>query len=371
MARFKGRDIIFDNSDKLILDDAEIYKEDDTVKIINQNVTHDESLVDKEYVDTVPSRKNAIINGCFRIWQRALSQTTLGYGSDDRWNNSVGADAAINHSLGTHTVGEERGGSWYFSRTAVTAGTIVSSYVVKIQRIENVSTFAGQTVTLSFDAKADATKPIAVEFYQNFGSGGSAVVDGLSVTTFNLTTGWVRYSVTVSVPSITGKTVGAGSFLAVYFWFEGGSNYNTRNNSLGHQSGTFDICSVQLEEGSVATSFENRHVGEEILLCQRYYEKFTDIYSVGYCISTTVAYGWLQYKVKKRTTPTIVISFTTNTTVHTPSGGTLNISSSASVVSRSQAVIFSVTRALAGLTAGFVTLITIPTDSFISADAEL
>jgi hypothetical protein len=29
--------------------------------------------------------KNYLINGCFRFWQRAISQTANGYGSADRW----------------------------------------------------------------------------------------------------------------------------------------------------------------------------------------------------------------------------------------------------------------------------------------------
>jgi hypothetical protein len=48
-----------------------------------------------------------------------------------------------------------------------------SKFSVLNQNIEDVRTFAGQQITVSFWAKADAAKPIAVEFIQKFGFGGS------------------------------------------------------------------------------------------------------------------------------------------------------------------------------------------------------
>ena len=47
--------------------------------------------------------------------------------------------------------------------------------------------------------------------------------------------------------------------------------YNGRSNSLGNQSGDFDIANIQLEVGDVASDFEYRSFGEELQLCKRYY----------------------------------------------------------------------------------------------------
>ena len=112
----------------------------------------------------------------------------------------------------------------------------------------------GKTVTISFYAKADSAKDIAAEFYQNFGSGGSTGVPTF-IDKFSLTTSWQKFTATVVIPTISGTTIGAGDHLAFQFWFEAGSTFDSRTDTLGQQSGTFDIAQVQLEVGSVATPF--------------------------------------------------------------------------------------------------------------------
>lgn len=218
--------------------------------------------------------RNHLINGCFRVWQRGTSQTSNGYGSDDRWiNGNVGSTKT--HSQQTFTLGQTDvpGNPSFFSRTVVSSVAGANNYTVKFQRIEGVRTLAGQTATLSFWAKADAAKNMAVEFVQSFGSGGSPSADigGIGVTTIALTTSWKYYTVTVTLPSISGKTLGTNNddYVQMLFWFEAGSTYNSRTNSLGQQSGTFDIAMVQLE-AETATPFERRPFGMELALCQRY-----------------------------------------------------------------------------------------------------
>jgi hypothetical protein len=142
-----------------------------------------------------------------------------------------------------------------------------------VQNIEDVSTLSGKTAILSFWAKANTDKNISVEFIQKFGTGGSpsAGVAGIGVTTIPLTTSWEKFVVKVNIPSVFGKNIGSNldDFLNLTFWFDAGSNYDSRTNSLGQQSGTFDIAQIQLEEGSVATAFEQRPIGIELSLCQR------------------------------------------------------------------------------------------------------
>ena len=220
--------------------------------------------------------RNHLINGCFRVWQRGTSQTSTGYESDDRWLNLNGGSTKT-HSQQPFILGQTDvpGNPQFFSRTVVSSVVGAGNYTTKHQKVESVRTLAGQTATLSFWAKADAPKNMAVEFYQEFGNGGSpsAAVSGIGVTTIALTASWKYYTVTVNIPSISGKTLGTNNDdnVQVIFWFDAGSTFNARTNSLGQQSGTFDIANAMLEAGPTATPFERRPIGTELALCQRYY----------------------------------------------------------------------------------------------------
>jgi hypothetical protein len=225
-----------------------------------------------------PPKRNYIINGNFDIWQRG---TSLGSGSGvrvlaDRWiNSSVSTYTASRQtfSLGQTDVPNE---PTYFHRKVVTSSSGAADFTQLLQFIEDVRTLAGKTATLSFWAKADATKNIALELQQGFGTGGSP---STNVPTYlgqvTLTTTWQKFTVTTTVPSISGKTLGTDgphtSFLRLTFWLEAGSDFNARTGSLGNQSGTFDFAQVQLEEGPIARPFQVKSLAEELRDCQRYY----------------------------------------------------------------------------------------------------
>jgi len=223
--------------------------------------------------------RNAIINGNFDIWQRGTSFTGSEYGAD-RWvssrSGSTHTATRQSFTLGqTDVPGEPE----YFLRTAVTSVAGASNFNILRQYIESVKSFAGQQITVSFWAKADATKNIAIEFTQSFGTGGSpsAEVTAIGSVKKTLTTSWQKITHTVTIPSISGKTLGSdgNDILRLFIWFDAGSSFNARTDTLGQQSGTFDIAQVQVEPGPIATQFERRPIGMELSLCQRYFYKNT------------------------------------------------------------------------------------------------
>ena len=230
-----------------------------------------------EVPQQLESFRNKVINGNFDIWQRGTSQTSSGYGSVDRWQN-YHSGSTKTASQQAFTVGQTDvpGNPKYYLRNVVSSVVGSGNRVIVNQKIEGVSTLAGQTATLSFWAKADSNKSIATEFTQYFGSGGSpsSGLSSIGVTTHNLTTSWQKFTATVSIPSISGKTIGSdgNDRLDCLFWLDAGSNFDSRTNSLGQQSGTFDIAQVQVEEGPVATPFEQRPIGMELSLCKRYFQ---------------------------------------------------------------------------------------------------
>jgi hypothetical protein len=222
--------------------------------------------------------RNRIINGNFDHWERGTSFTGSEYGADRWFSGRVGTTHTATRQGFTLGQTDVPGEPTEYHRTVVSSVAGASNFALLAQKIEDVRTIAGQQVTISFWAKVDATKNIAVELEQFFGTGGSpsANVTAIGTTKVSIGTSWQKLTVTATVPSISGKTLGTDGnhCLALQIWFDAGSNFNARTDSLGQQSGTFEIAQVQIEPGAVATPFEQRPIGTELALCQRYYQKF-------------------------------------------------------------------------------------------------
>jgi hypothetical protein len=261
---------------------------------------------------------NAIINGAFEINQRAFtSSTTNASYTFDRWQMNV-ADGTNTVTSQSFTPGAAPVSGYEasnFIRLQSSGQTANNAISIIQQRIEDVRTFAGETVTLSFFAKANSGTPsIAIELAQNFGSGGSSTVFSIGSQKTAITTSWERYYFTISVPSISGKTIGSGSNLGLFFWLSGGSDFNARTDSLGIQSNTFDIWGVQVEAGSTATPFRRNanSLQGELAACQRYYIRwsqasaFSAIGGFGYGLSSTNAETFFNPLVTMRVAPTSI-----------------------------------------------------------------
>ena len=251
--------------------------------------------------------KNAIMNGDFRINQRGFTSTTSSgtYGFD-RWV-AFGTGGTTTYSSQSFAVGVGPAAGYEpekYARLVSSGQSAAGDLSVLVQVIEDVRTFAGGTVTVSFYAKAATSTlatpaKIAVELSQSFGTGGSPSAD---VNTYagqaTLSTSWQRYSLTVALPSISGKTIGTTantSSLKLNLWTSAGTTNNSRTGSLGIQSNTFDVWGVQVERGGFATSFEERPLATELAMCKRYYNRYYDTVSndssfvAGVCYSTTDA----------------------------------------------------------------------------------
>ena len=290
-------------------------------KIADPSASDD--IASKGYVDELPLHgfRNKIINGNFDFWQRGTSDSASATSRylADRWRN-FGVTSTIAMSRQAFTVGQTDvpNEPAYFWRGVVASTAGEGNVITFNQRIESVRTFAGKNVTLTFWAKADAPKNMSIEFMQIFGSGGSpsASVNTIGVLKVALTTSWQKFTHTVAIPSIAGKTLGTthDGYVQMTFYLDAGSDYNTRTDSLGHQSGTFDIAQVQLEEGEVATPFEQRPIGLEESLCLRYCWVITPAAGItipvwfGVAHSASALRTVLPLAVQMRVSPTLTIT---------------------------------------------------------------
>jgi hypothetical protein len=261
--------------------------------------------------------KNKIINGDFSINQRAFtSTTTTGTYGFDRWkmdlSGATGTYSAQTFTPGTAPVAGYE--STNFARLAVTVGNDQARLG---QPIEDVRTFAGQTVTLSFWAKG--TNPttagnLTARLSQNFGTGGSPSAEVTTAQqTFVLTANWTRYSLTFAIPSISGKTIGTTPNTSSLSVFIG------QGSSVSADAWTLDLWGVQLEEADTASPFQTATgtIQGELAACQRYYVRFTAVNSgasfggIGSASSTTNARIQFSLPATMRVIPTAVESANT------------------------------------------------------------
>lgn len=264
--------------------------------------------------------RNKLVDGKFDFWYEGTSQTSSAYASDTMWFNS-NSGTTKTHSQQALTVGVDLPSidvptATYFSRTVVTSVAGSANYAAKFQNMEDVRRFAGKTVTVSFYAKADATRNIALTMAQVFGTtGASSTINGIGAQLVALSTSWKRYTAQITLPSVSGKTITTGNYTQLCFWFDAGSS--TVGALLGQQSGTFDIACVQLEEGSTVTPFEDLPYEISKTRVDRYFQYINLSYAgmiwKGYQAASTTSVNGYCLGIKMRTTPTasIIGTFTT------------------------------------------------------------
>ena len=258
--------------------------------------------------NATPLGPNYIINGAFDVWQRGTSFTTTAAGAftADRWLANIGAGATVITSRQDFTPGAAPTSGYegtYYCRVNRTVTGSGGSYFT--HKIEDVRSISNKTITVSFWAKASSNMSFAageIYFWNVYGTGGSSATGHpINNTATNVTTAWQRFSYTLAMPNLSGKTIGANSYSEFAFYFP---------TSLS--TFTFDIWGVQVEAGAYATPFRRNapSIQAEIAACQRYYwrkwaESSYGVLGVGNCLSAGVGVV-LQTPVPMRAVPTSV-----------------------------------------------------------------
>ena len=307
-------------------------------------------------------RKNIVINGAMQISQRSASVTGLGaatgYFTLDRFAMIENDASAGRFTMSQSAVTDLDGFSNALKIDCTTADTSIAAgeQLVIRQHIEGLncqqlksSSTATNAFTLSFYAKPNASRAIASELRLSSGTNRQAV------KVHTIGTSWARYTFTVAAASSTEINNDNTTGLQVNFFLHGGSTFTggavsatlesdtAANRAAGIGSifastdNTLEITGIQIEVGSQATPFEHRSFGEELALCQRYFEK---TYAQGTDPATSTGVGGIQYRygnsattaanygqhhsrfaVYKRAAPTVVIFSTDGTSAHVTAEG--------------------------------------------------
>lgn len=240
------------------------------------------------------SMRNKLINPFFNIWQRGgtFNSPAANTYTADRWMHTYDGTAGtftiqpLAWTPGAGPIGEVPEQLQYLRWDQTVAGS-GDTYRILSQKIESVRTLNNRKATVSLTCQASANINVGIGLQQNFGSGGSAAVN-TAIQTIAVTPSWQRFKLTFDVPGISGKTVGANDNLQLLIKLPINAVFR------------FDILACQVEAGPVATPYEERPVGFEFAMCERYYEVGSAVWG-GVC--TTTGQDQVQchkFKVRKR-----------------------------------------------------------------------
>jgi len=233
--------------------------------------------------------KNRLINGGMVIAQRGTSFTSPASGSYtlDRWFVTWTGVAPA-------TVAQVAGPAGFGNALQITGAT-GNTATALAQRIEsyNCSDLSGQAVTIQ--ANMSASTPITVGWTLSYASATDnfGTVTSIASGTWSVTTTSTVFSAT-----ITGLPAGVVNGLQLTI---------SPNNNTAFTSGTFTITGTQLEVGTVASSFDYRDYGRELILCQRYLPAFSSLICLGYGTGAGNGFFNVPFPVLVRTAPTGIV----------------------------------------------------------------
>jgi len=226
-------------------------------------------------------RRNLLINGDFRVWQRGEGPFTLTESkyTVDRWN-TFNANATLVVSHGTDDP--------YRDYAAWTVTVKPTSDRVQPQQVIEKGLTPNTQYTLSFLARGIGFLD-DVELRQGGATSQFFIPEDKVLRNG---TEWVKYTHTFTTPSNMDK-----DNTVALIWH------------LSQSTDKLELSEAQLELGNVATPFEHRSYGEELALCQRYFNRlgggtYTGI-TTGMVFNNTSSMFCITYPVPMRAGPTI------------------------------------------------------------------
>jgi len=266
--------------------------------------------------------RNRIINGDMRIDQRnagaSVTPASSGY-TLDRWRAGLSVASKYSVQQSTAAPAGFSNSLLVTSLSAYSSGTSENFVLQQLVEGFNSSDFgwgtaSAQTVTLSFWVRSSLTGTFG-------GCFANSAHDRAYPFTYTISAAntWEQKTITV-VGDTSGTWIGAtnGAGIRVYFNLGSGATVSGTAGAwttgffvsatgatsvVGTSGATFYITGVQLELGTVATPFERRQYGQELALCQRYFETGASLAN-NVAASTTLRASQ-PFAVVKRAAPTV------------------------------------------------------------------
>jgi len=279
--------------------------------------------------DSLQGFRNRIINGDMRIDQRnagASVTPSVDSFTVDRWKYEASQASKFAIQQNKDSVTPPAGFVNYLGLSTASAVSIgASDYFQIVQVIEGLNigdlawgTANAKTVTLSFWVRSSLTGTFG-------GSLRNSAVNRSYPFSYTISASNTWEQKTITIAGDTSGTwlttngvgirltfgLGNGSTYSGTAGAWAGANYQSATGAtsvIGTLNATWYITGVQLEVGSVATPFERRDYGRELIMCQRYYYRtaiaVNAVISTGaFASGTTVFSGFSNFPVRLRTAP--------------------------------------------------------------------
>tara|TARA_R100001480_G_scaffold28382_1_gene38749 strand:+ start:378 stop:1742 length:1365 start_codon:yes stop_codon:yes gene_type:complete len=280
------------------------------------------------------SHRNLVINGAMRVAQRATSSTANGYGDLDRWQheyastdeNPTFAQVSLTTSDAPYTLGLTKAAK--ITNGNQTSGLQSSSQInfnqnMEAQDIRNSGwnyKSSSSYITLSFWVRASVSQN-----YHGFvkTADGSNYSYSYETGTLSANT-WTK--ITKAIPGNSNLQIdddnGSGFQIfpiAIYgtgftdnsisndVWKSWSSGLRTKDQTstwYTTNNATLEITGVQLEVGPVATPFEHRSIGDEMLRCKRYFQPYIQYAEYVSGGTGNLGFPYTAFTVPMRASPT-------------------------------------------------------------------
>jgi hypothetical protein len=254
----------------------------------NKTATCDVTVTDPadpvDPVVPVSTGEQGVINPEFKFWLDGTSSTAnWGYCGTIYKTGFVGSHGECKKL--DHPLGEVSSNGYILTSYCsdfIYPGSLPEDYYQKVVYIPSVKSYAGKTVAIRVKARTPGStgRYIGIRLDRYYGTGDTPLgtpskPDGVHGKRIALTSAWAEHTITLQIPPITGKIIGANNddFLALIIIYDSGSIADGLFDApIGHQEGTFDLALVTINEGTIALPYVPRDDSEELALIGQTYE---------------------------------------------------------------------------------------------------